>query len=160
LLGGTQARRNKAERLASRFRDGRAITSAKIFTDKVLPCVGLVPCRLFRRDDLLLEIAVGPPVLTILEARDRLSKQLIAVPRQRRNVDDGGLGRPETPTASLVLQVGLSVGGANETTLSRVVDLTPAVARAKALDETTSVPPFDTVVPIAVPALPTTCDPA
>jgi hypothetical protein len=26
-------------------------------------------------------------------------------------------------------------------------------------DETTSMPPFDTVVPIAVPALPTTCDP-
>src|SRR5262245_53381871 len=82
---------------------------------------------------LTLELPVRPPPLLMPIAFDGLGEELVAVVRERRNIDVSGLERPISAAAGLVAQIVVLVCGANEDALARLDHLLTAVARPVAL---------------------------
>ena len=81
-----------------------------------------------------LEVSIGPPLLAAVVEVHRFREELVAVRGQALDIDLADLHRPEASTASLVAQIGVLVGGADEDALARLCDLHAAIARPVPLD--------------------------
>jgi len=117
LLGGADAGRLDAEGLARNLAYQNLALSFEIDADVLLPRIGLVARRVLGHDVVALEILVWPPACARLESHHRFGEKLIPVARQRINIDDASPRRPEAASPSLVAQVCVAVGGADEDAL-------------------------------------------
>ena len=77
--------------------------------------------------------SVEPPDRAGAESGDGLGPELVAVARERVEVDRAAADRPEAAVAGLVAQVGLGVDGAGEHTLARHLDGVAAIGRPEAV---------------------------
>ena len=78
------------------------------FVDALLPGVGFEARLLLRLDVLVFEGPVRPPLFAVVVRLHGFRKELIAVARQRLDIDNSRLDRPEAPSSGLIAQIGIS----------------------------------------------------
>jgi hypothetical protein len=72
---------------------------------------------------------VRPPLFAVVARLHGFRKELIAVARERLDIDNSRLDRPEAPSSGLIAQIGIPVRGADENALPRLDDFLAAVTR-------------------------------
>jgi hypothetical protein len=132
LVGSAKTFGFEAERINGHASDGRSFDTKDVFPDRLLPSVALVTRLLLGLNVLALELLVWPPSGAVPVPVDRLSKQLIAIPFERIEVDGSRLQWPEATASGFVAQVSGLVCGADKHTLARLDHLQAAIRRAVA----------------------------
>ena len=104
----------ETERRLGDLQDRGPLDPLQVHRDQFFPRVTFIAGGLLGNGVLSLELAIRPPWDALLVKRDRLGKELIAILRQRLDVDAGCLYRPEPPAAGFIAQVGVAIRGADE----------------------------------------------
>ena len=120
LVSGADARRVDAKSFAGHLsdRDPALGAGVDVTGDRLFPGVGLVPLRLLGHDVLAFEVIVRPPGHAGAVVCHCLREKLVAVARQRADIDATGFDRPEAAAACFIAEIGVAICGSDEDALS------------------------------------------
>src|SRR5262249_49137646 len=82
--------------------------------DGLFPRIAFIAGGLLVFDVLLLEFAIRPPVLASAIERDSLGEELVAILRQRLDIDARGLDWPEPASTGFVAEISFAIGAADK----------------------------------------------
>ncbi len=101
--------------------------------DQIVPSVVLIPLLLLGSCSLDQLRRVDPPDRPGPEPGNRLRPELVAIPRERIDVDRAASDRPEPAVSGLITEIGVRIDGPGEDAAPRHLNRVAAVGRSEAV---------------------------